>query len=271
MGSLTSFISSNLDEPCSDSGIPFIYLNKSIDPYIQQMIKDECNQANIRMPDELIQECAEFIGFIFYSMILTNTETTKLDSLLLKHHRKERLSSPITRRFITYYDLLFRSTTRDNMIHTLNKALILTAKRKNKHLLICFHTDFNHVLSIYLHKPLLVDRNREYLISNNDRDIALFLVRSQFKTTSVSQCPRLVSFTAKCNYYRREHFLFSSSEMIQLMGLTLYFDRDVHEINLTTICGLETSGNELIGGKMFSAKSGTYSFSMQQVELYQLT
>eukprot|EP01083_Nonionella_stella_P174844 607175_1 len=259
-------------KPCTDSGTALINLNRQISPYIYQVVRDELMKLDIDMfCDDLIKECMQYIGFFFYSLILCNLETIQVHNLLSQHYSTMGIARDMSCQYqIQYYDLLYRSTGKYSN-DSFKTALDSISNNENKHLLILFQTNYNHVFAVYLHKPLQQNVQKGHLVLNNDGHTALFLLRSQFtkRNTEKQTCgesPRLIETTTN------SHCLLSSDTRIEIFGISLYYDR-IHRNNthsFTVPPTLDIIGNELVGGHLVKTYTGPHYFNLQQVEIYQV-
>ena len=130
-----------------------ICCDKSISSAIQTLICSDA-RSNIYsiIPKDLIKICLKYIGFIIDSKILKQTEQISLYQLLIQHHQDRNIESPLTNiniHSIKYFNLLYRSCDYDN-------PSFMNAIQNKAHIVVVFHTNYNDVFSIYLHKPWIV-------------------------------------------------------------------------------------------------------------------
>ena len=154
----------------------------------------------------------KFIGYFINSKILINAEEASFYELLLKHHKAYKVTSPLRNNYyVTSFDLLYRTSINGpNGKHT-NESLVSAIQHK-PNIVIIVHTNYDHVIAVYLHKAVSKDAQ---IIDNK---IGLFLLRSQFKYDDASQnrilsnktCPREI-LRPSPGYLLREHYWLNES------------------------------------------------------------
>lgn len=73
-------------------------LGRSISFPLFKSIVDEANQQIEEeqiFPIELVMECMEYVGFIMHSAILNDAESFSFYRLLVEHHAKDKITSPL--------------------------------------------------------------------------------------------------------------------------------------------------------------------------------
>eukprot|EP01084_Bolivina_argentea_P191826 329448_1 len=179
---------------CSPQPVePTFAVGKKAVSFITESIVSEANECNEVLPNELVLECMNYIGFVMQSTILNLDEKCTLYELLMDHHRARNIESPFSHgKHFTYFDLLYRATIdNDNKTHT-NFRLISKCQYKSN-LIILFHTNYNHVFAIYLNNPIQHVESVKIKVESVplDTKMGLFLLRSQFGHKPKSIAPKI--------------------------------------------------------------------------------
>eukprot|EP00483_Globobulimina_turgida_P005739 UN05749 len=109
---------------------------------------------------------------------------------------------------MNYFDLLFRSSANINCNY--NRLLQICKQRNN--LVLIFHTEFDHIFSIYL-KHKLYDKN----------EFELFLLRSHMPS-EYGLCPLIINKNDE-RYMNDERF---SSAFLYNMNKSLFYFANMH-------------------------------------------
>ena len=155
-------------------------LSESVMDEAIELIDDEQN-----FPIELAMECMEYVGFIFHSKVLSKSEICSFYQLLVDHYSYEKILMPS----FSYFHLLYRVSSK---IKHSNYDIMIACKNKSNIVMI-FHTNYDHVFSVFFHNILVMDPEDEYMMNlPYGYNSGLFLLRRQYKYGNY-KCPRIIN------------------------------------------------------------------------------
>lgn len=263
---------------------PLFAVGKSISTaickIIQQDVDANIDTKSIIFPQELIAECAKFIGFFMDSYILNDTEKNSFYQSLIEHHQWAQFSSPLTAKScIKCFDLLYRSSINGEHGKYSNESLLKAIENK-PNVIIIYQTNYNHVFAVYSHEKVIKCKGKI-----KDDSIGLFLLRSQFlygdkskdEKLSTLKCPRLVGRPGAQSGIMwgwvpdKYHFSWSSKRIRLFTIEFIESKKKTPDYRVNQISnGMYHVGNELCGGRKLCRNKYWYKFKLAKVEAYQL-
>eukprot|EP00483_Globobulimina_turgida_P000599 UN00599 len=142
---VNSNLKSELVYPTRNVSVPHRYISMIITNYILNEMKST-ERINENIPKELGRECLKYVGFLMYSVILTNKEQFSLLDLMAPLFPKCEPNQ-----VLRYCNLLYRSSVEGTGKYC-NRRLLSQIRYKSK-IIIIYKTDFGHVFGIYLESP----------------------------------------------------------------------------------------------------------------------
>eukprot|EP01083_Nonionella_stella_P091166 254807_1 len=236
---------------------------KLVSRCIARLIDKDINEniGDVLFPREIIAKCVQYIGFLIDSDILMRNEEVSLYELLCEHYKRQQIASLSSTPDITYFDLLYRSSVHGDSGQYTNRSLLQRIENR-QNVLILYRTNYNHVFCIYLHKQL-----GKGVVTDVDRDIGLFLLRSQLVYGDHHKCPRIIELS-NCSRRDYNYNMFTRSKgNIFSFGIQFRMcgnDARIYSRNLLDIM----VENELCGGS--SSATGFHLFKLNLVEVYQV-
>ena len=256
-------------------------------------------------PNELIWKIIEFVGFIIFSNILeSDDEKAILNDLLNEHFHTilqswkfQQISSFLQTGYIKCFKLLYRSSEDGNFWGRHNNYEMIDRIKNIPHILIIFHTNYDHIFCAYLRRPVNQRGSRYttwWIDGIYDDTMGLFLLKSKFIYGLSANnpelhhriCPRIINKNPMAKSIK-------GGSKIHLIALTrsnqclLNYDRNmtlgIMNVVLQDWCHpyphlvkatrpWDFVGNELCGGVSFHANDNLhYPFDLRCVEAYQIS
>eukprot|EP01083_Nonionella_stella_P006647 19265_1 len=213
--------------------------------------------------------CMEFIGYDFQSFICTEKQRWQLYNMMMTHHTKKQMSSPVLyTSYICHFQRLYHASNAE-INHFSSYFQSQCIGKPN--LLILFQTSFDHLFAFYINSPIkpIPEETRtlsKYFPLSYD-DCGLYLIQSQFGSQCSKKCPRIVE---ESNTPPDQWVFAIVGKDFCIGDLFLCFMYDNFVCSTSNLQRYDTLGNELVGGTAFNPNPDRYSVGFKQIEVFQI-